>query len=51
MPSTSEKQRRAMEAAAAGKGRLGIPQSVAREFRSEDRKKLRAKRRHKREKT
>lgn len=36
MPSTSEKQRRAMRAAAAGKSTIGIPQSVGREFVSAD---------------
>lgn len=32
MPFESEKQRRAMYAAAAGKGKVGIPQAVARRF-------------------
>lgn len=32
MPPKSEKQRRAMYAAAAGKSTLGIPQSVGKEF-------------------
>jgi hypothetical protein len=32
MPSTSEKQRRAMQAAAHGKSTLGIPKSVGKEF-------------------
>lgn len=32
MPATTEKQRRAMAAAAAGKSTLGIPQNVGREF-------------------
>lgn len=32
MPAKTEKQRRAMAAAAAGKSTLGIPQSVGREF-------------------
>ncbi|MGI9304141.1 MAG: hypothetical protein ACR2RB_15775 [Gammaproteobacteria bacterium] len=41
MPSTSEKQRRAMEAAAAGRSTLGIPQSVGKEFRTADRRKAR----------
>lgn len=32
MPPKSEKQRRAMYAAAAGKSTIGIPQSVGKEF-------------------
>ena len=32
MPSVSEKQRRAMRAAAAGKSTIGIPRDVGREF-------------------
>jgi hypothetical protein len=32
MPTTSNKQRRAMHAAAAGKSNLGIPKSVGKEF-------------------
>lgn len=32
MPPVSEKQRRAMRAAAAGKSTLGIPRKVGREF-------------------
>lgn len=32
MPSKTPKQRRAMAAAAAGKGTLGIPRKVAKEF-------------------
>lgn len=35
MPAKTEKQRRAMHAAAAGKSTIGIPQSVGREFVSE----------------
>src|SRR5215470_17651611 len=36
MPSVSEKQRRAMFAAAAGKSNIGIPQSVGKEFTAAD---------------
>ena len=36
MPSTSDKQRRAMHAAAAGKSTIGIPTSVGKEFAYED---------------
>lgn len=36
MPPVSEKQRRAMEAAAHGKSTLGIPKKVAKEFVSAD---------------
>jgi hypothetical protein len=36
MPSTSEKQRRAMQAAAHGKSTLGIPKSVGQEFAAAD---------------
>ena len=32
MPSSSDKQRRAMHAAASGRGTIGIPPSVAKEF-------------------
>ena len=32
MPSVSDKQRRAMHAAAAGKGTIGIPKKVAKEY-------------------
>lgn len=32
MPPVSQKQRAAMQAAAAGKGTLGIPKKVAKEF-------------------
>ena len=49
MPSTSEKQRRAMEAAAAGKSKIGIPQSVGKEFRAADRAKLRRQARRRRQ--
>lgn len=37
MPAVSEKQRRAMYAAAAGKSNIGIPKSVGKEFTKEDR--------------
>lgn len=43
MPSKTEKQRRAMRAAAAGKSTIGIPQSVGREFVAADRKKKKPK--------
>lgn len=43
MPSTSEAQRRAMEAAAAGRSTLGIPKKVGKEFRKADRAKARRK--------
>jgi len=36
MPPVSQAQRRAMYAAAAGKGNIGIPQKVAREFTAAD---------------
>ena len=36
MPSTSDKQRRAMAAAAAGNSTIGIPQSVGKEFAMAD---------------
>ena len=36
MPPVSEKQRRAMRAAAAGKSTLGIPKKVGREFSDAD---------------
>ena len=36
MPSVSEKQRRAMQAAAHGKSTLGIPKSVGKEFAAAD---------------
>ena len=36
MPPVSEKQRRAMYAAASGRSTLGIPQSVGREFVAAD---------------
>ena len=38
MPSKTEKQRRAMQAAAHGRGKLGIPKKVAREFVKADKK-------------
>jgi hypothetical protein len=37
MPPVSEKQRRAMGAAAAGRSTLGIPKAVAREYMKADR--------------
>jgi hypothetical protein len=44
----SEAQRRAMHAAAAGKGTLGIPKKVAKEYISEDKGgKLPKRKRHK----
>lgn len=36
MPPVSEKQRRAMRAAAAGKSTLGIPKKVGKEFSAAD---------------
>lgn len=39
MPSKSEAQRRAMQAAAHGKSTLGIPASVGREFVAADKQK------------
>jgi hypothetical protein len=36
MPSVSDKQRRAMQAAAHGKSNLGIPKSVGKEFAAAD---------------
>ena len=36
MPPTTERQRRAMEAAAHGKSNIGIPKKVAREFVAAD---------------
>jgi hypothetical protein len=39
MPSTSEKQRRAMQAAAHGKSTIGIPKSVGQEFAAADKTK------------
>lgn len=43
MPSTSEKQRRAMQAAAHGKSTLGIPQSVGKEYAQADRQQAQSK--------
>jgi hypothetical protein len=43
MPSVSEKQRRAMQAAAHGKGTLGIPITVAKEYVKADKRKKRKK--------
>jgi hypothetical protein len=43
MPSVSEKQRRAMQAAAHGKGTLGIPVTVAKEYVKADKRKKRKK--------
>ena len=39
MPSVSEKQRKAMQAAAHGKSTIGIPEKVGKEFAAADRKK------------
>lgn len=36
MPATSEAQRRAMAAAAAGKSNIGIPKKVGKEFMKDD---------------
>ncbi len=36
MPPKTERQRRAMHAAASGKGNIGIPRKVAREFVKKD---------------
>lgn len=36
MPMKSEKQRKAMHAAASGKGKSGIPKKVAKEYVSKD---------------
>lgn len=47
MPSKTEKQRKAMRAAAAGKSTIGIPQSVGKEFARADAKKRRKKRKKK----
>ena len=43
MPSKSDKQRRAMRAAAAGKSTIGIPKSVGQEYVRADRKVKRSK--------
>ena len=43
MPSKSKKQATAMRIAAAGKGTLGIPQKVAREFVAADKQTSRSK--------
>lgn len=43
MSSVSEKQRRAMQAAAHGKGTLGIPITVAKEYVKADKRKKRKK--------
>lgn len=48
MPSKTEKQRRAMQAAAHGKSTIGIPQSVGKEFIAADAAKGRSKGRGKR---
>jgi len=45
MPSKSEKQRRAMRAAASGKSTLGIPKKVGQEFLAADRRKAKTQRR------
>jgi hypothetical protein len=42
MPSVSEAQRKAMQAANAGKSTLGIPASVGKDFAASDRKKRKA---------
>ena len=42
MPSKSEAQRKAMQAAAHGKSTLGIPASVGKEFAAADSKKRKA---------
>lgn len=42
MPSVSDKQRKAMAAAAAGKSTIGIPQKVGKKFARADRKKTSA---------
>jgi len=39
VPSKTEKQRRAMQAAAHGKSTLGIPKSVGKEFVAADKRK------------
>ena len=39
MPSVSARQRRAMQAAAHGKGNIGIPKKVAKEFVAADKRK------------
>lgn len=39
MPSKTEKQRRAMQAAAHGKSTIGIPKSVGKEFVAADKRK------------
>ena len=41
MPSKTPKQRRAMAAAAAGRGNIGIPKKVAKEFVAADKAKAR----------
>ena len=43
MPSVSEKQRRAMQAAAHGRGTLGIPIAVAKHYVAADKKKQKRK--------
>lgn len=45
MPSKTPKQARAMHAAAAGKGTLGIPRKVGREFVAAGKRKKRGKKR------
>ena len=42
MPSKTLKQKRAMRAAAAGKGKIGIPKEVGKEFVAADAKKAHA---------
>jgi hypothetical protein len=48
MPSVSDRQNRAMQAAAAGHSTIGIPKKVAREFVKADRAKARGKRKMRR---
>jgi hypothetical protein len=43
MPSVSEPQRRAMQAAAHGRGTLGIPKTVAKHYVAADKRKKRRK--------
>jgi hypothetical protein len=42
MPSTSKKQRIAMQIAAAGKSNIGIPKSVGKDFVAADKRKSKA---------
>ena len=43
MPSKTQKQRRAMQAAAHGRGTLGIPMAVAKHYAAADKKKRKKK--------